>query len=58
MPMRVTGPRRVMPDHRGLDPLHRHLDLSSTRPDSGRRVLSHPADDLHGGLVLGFVQRG
>ena len=58
MPMRVTGPRRVVPDHRGLDPLDRHLHLPPARPDPGGRVLGDPADDLGGGLVLGVVQRG
>ena len=58
MPVRVTGPRRVVPDHRGLDPLDRHLHLPPARTDPGGRVLGDPADDLGGGLVLGFVQRG
>jgi len=57
MPVRVAGPRRVMPDHRGLDPLDRHLHLPPARSDAGGRVLGDPADDLGGSFVLGFVQR-
>ena len=56
--VRVAGPGRVVPDHRGLDLLDRHLHLPTARPDPGGRVLGDPADDLGGGLVLGFVQRG
>lgn len=58
MPMRVTGTRRVVPNHRRLDPLHRHLYLTSPRPYPGGRVLREPGDDLGGRLALGFVQRG
>lgn len=58
MPVRVSGPRRVVPDHRGLDPLHRHLHLPAPRSDAGGGVLGDPADDLGGGFVLSPVQRG
>ena len=58
VPVRVAGPRRVVPDHRGLDLLDRHLHLPPARPDPGGRVLGDPADDLGGGLVLRRVQRG
>ena len=58
VPVRVPGPRRVVPDHRRLDLLDRHLHLPAPRPDPGRRVLGDPADDLGGGPVLGRVQRG
>src|SRR5262249_15052396 len=56
--MGIAGPRRVVPDHGGLNPLDRHLDLPSARPDPSCRVPGAPADDLGGRLVLGFVQRG
>ena len=46
MPVRVTGPGGVVPDHRGLDLLDRHLDLPAARPDPGGGVLGDPADDL------------
>ena len=35
----------------------RHLHLLPSRPDPGGGVPGEPADDLRGGLVLGFVQR-
>ncbi len=57
MPMRVAGPRRVVPDHRRLDPLHRHLDLPPTRTNPGRRVLRDPPDDLLGRPILSRVER-
>ena len=57
VPVGITCPGRVVPDHRGLDLLDRHLHLPPTRSDPGGRVLSDPADDLGGRLVLGFVQR-
>jgi hypothetical protein len=56
MPVRVTGPRGVVPDHRGLDPLHRDLDLPAPRPDPGPGVPGDPADDLGRRPVLGGVQ--
>ena len=46
MPVRVTGPGGVVPDHRRLDPLHRHLHLPTPRPHPGGRVPGDPADDL------------
>ena len=46
VPVRVPGPRRVVPHDRRLDLLDRHLDLPTPRTDPGRRVLSDPADDL------------
>jgi hypothetical protein len=57
MPVRVAGSRRVVPNHRSLDLLDRHLHLLPSRPDPGGGVPGEPADDLRGGLVLGFVQR-
>jgi hypothetical protein len=56
--VRIPRPGGVVPDHRRLDLLDRHLHLPTTRPDPGRRVFGYPADDLRGGLVLGVVQRG
>lgn len=32
MPMRVAGPRRLVRDYRGFDPLDRHLDLPPVGP--------------------------
>src|SRR5680860_806958 len=58
MPVGVTGPGGVVPHHRGLDLLDRHLDLMAPRPDPGGRVLGEPADDLLGGSVLGAVVGG
>ncbi len=58
MPVRVTGPGRVVPDHRRLDLLHRHLHLPTPRPHPRRRVLGDPADDLLGRPVLRRIQRG
>ena len=40
-----------MPHHRGLDLLHRNLDLMAPRPHPRRRVLSQPADHLLGGPI-------
>jgi len=56
--VRVTGPARVVPHHRGLELLDRDLHLSATRPDPGGRVLREPADDLGRCLVLSLVVRG
>src|SRR3954454_971958 len=56
--VRITGPGRVVPDHGRLDLLDRHLHLPPTRPNSRGGVLGDPCDDLDGGLVLCFVQRG
>ena len=58
MPVRVTGPRGVVPHHRGLDLLHRHLDLMAPRPHPRGRVLGQPADHLLGGPILGAVVGG
>ena len=41
--VRVPGPRRVVPDYRRLDLLHRHLHLPSARTHPGRRVLRRPS---------------
>jgi hypothetical protein len=57
MAMRVTGPRGVVPHHRRLQLLERHLHLPAPRPDPGGGVLGQPADDLDRGPVLGRVVR-
>ena len=58
MPMGVPGAGGVMPDHGCLDLLDRYLHLATARSYPGGCVLGDPADDLAGGLVLGFVKRG
>jgi hypothetical protein len=58
VPVRVPRAGGVVPDHRGLDLLDRHLHLPPTRPHPRGRVTSDPADDLGRGLVLGGVQCG
>ena len=50
--VRVAGPGGVVPDHRRLDLLDRHLHLPAPRPHPGGRVLGEPADDLGRGPVL------
>ena len=56
--MRVPGPGRVVPHHRRLDPLNRHLHLPTAGSDPGGGVLGDPADDLVRGPVLrGVVRR-
>ncbi len=55
MAVRVPGPGGVVPHHRGLDLLHRDLDLPPPRPHPGRRMLGEPAHDLGRGPVLGHV---
>ena len=56
--VRVAGPGGVVPHHRGLELLDRHLHLPAARPDPGGGVLGQPADDLGRGPVLrGVVRR-
>ncbi len=55
VPVRVTGPGGVVTDHRGLELLHRHLDLPAPRPDPGRGVLGQPPDHLPRRPVLSCV---
>jgi hypothetical protein len=56
--VRVTGPGGMMRDHRGLDPLHRHLHLLVPRPNPGSGLLGDPADDLLRRPGLRSVVRG
>jgi len=58
MTVGVPGAGGVVPDRGCLDLLDRYLHLAATRSHPGGRVLGDPADDLGGGLVLGFLQRG
>jgi len=56
--MRVAGAARVVPDHRRLDLLNRHLHLPPPRPSPSGRVRGKPADDLpRGTLLCGVVCR-
>jgi hypothetical protein len=50
--VRVTGPGCVVANDCGLQALHRHGHLLTTRPDPGGDMLCKPADDLPGGAVL------
>ena len=56
--VRVAGPGGVVPHHRRLELLDRHLHLPAPRPDPGGGVLGEPADDLDRGPVLGGVVGG
>ena len=58
MAVGVTGPGGVVPDHRRLDLLHRHLHLPAARPHPRRRVRGDPADDLLGRTLLCRIQGG
>lgn len=55
--VRVAGPGGVVSDDGCLDPLDRHLHLSTAWPDASRRVVGDPVDDLAGGAFLGSVVR-
>ena len=55
--MRITRPRRVVPDHRRLDPLDWDGDLRAARPDAGDGVLAEPGQDLFGRPRLRHVVR-
>jgi len=55
--VRVACPGGVVPHHRRLQPLDRHLHLSASRPDPCGGVLGQPTDDLDRGPVLGRVVR-
>jgi hypothetical protein len=58
VPMRITGPGRVVPHRHRLQLLDRNLDLTPPRTDPGGRVLGQPADHLRRGPVLRPVVGG
>ncbi len=57
MPVRVTGSGRVVPDGHGLEPLDRHLHLSTPRTHPRRGVLGQPPHDLYRGSIHRRVVR-
>ena len=55
--VRVTRAGGVVPHHRGLEPLHRDLDLPPARAHPGGGVLGQPPDDLDRRRLLRRVVR-
>jgi hypothetical protein len=58
VPVRIAGPRGVVPHRDRLDLLHRDLHLRSGRADPRGRVIGEPAENLFRRAVLrGVIRR-
>lgn len=57
-PVRIPGPRRVVPHRGGVELLHRDLHLPTSRPNPRGRVVREPGQDLGRGPILRCLVRG